>query len=325
MPEVSVLVAVYNAEPWLKVCLDSLLQQTLQAIQVICIDDGSTDGSLALLQEYAKHDERIEVVALSENKGQAHARNQGLKLAKGVYICMVDADDWLAPDALELAVKGFTPQTDCVLFEVVRQYENGRTDIYPLPDFTVLSGTEAFRLTLDWTLHGLYLVRADLHHKYPFDETCRLYSDDNTTLIHYLSSREVRRCAGRYYYRQHRYSSTNRCSVHRFDHLRANESLHRQMVALGMPQSLLDTYEQHRWLVLVDVYMFYHVHGRQLSAQERAYGLSELHRTWGMISRRALQKETTAKFGYRPCRSWSLFRLQEWLYFTLRGFLGKNR
>ena len=325
MPEVSILVAVYNAEPWLKSCLDSLLQQTLTAIQVICVDDASTDGSLDLLQQYARQDARIEVVSLLENQGQAHARNQGLKRSKGRYVCMVDADDWLAPDALELAVKRFEPKTDCVLFEVVRQYEDGHADTYPLPDFTVLSGTEAFRLTLDWTLHGLYLARAELYHQHPYDETCRLYSDDNTTLIHYLVSREVGRCPGRYYYRQHRYSSTNRSSVRRFDHLRANESMHRQMVALGVPQSIIDTYEQHRWLVLVDVYMFYHVHGRELSARERAYGLRELHRVWRNIPHETLKKETTAKFGYRPCRSWRQFRLQEWLYFTLRGFLGKNR
>jgi hypothetical protein len=169
------------------------------------------------------------------------------------------------------------------------------------------------------------MARAELYHEHPYDETCRLYSDDNTTLIHYLVSREVRRCAGRYYYRQHRYSSTNRSSVRRFDHLRANESMHRQMVALGVPQSIIDSYEQHRWLVLVDVYMFYHVHGQELTPAERAYGLSELRRVWATIDRTLLDRRTIAKLGYRPCRTWLLFRLQEWLYFTLRAPLGKNR
>ena len=71
--------------------------------------------------------------------------------------------------------------------------------------------------------------------------------------------------------------------------------------------------------------MFYHVHGSELSDEDRAYGLGELHRVWGGIDRRLLDKKTIAKFGYRPCKSWRMFRLQEWAYFTIRGWFGKNR
>ena len=83
MSKVTVLVAVYNAEAWLARSLDSLLAQTMRDLQIVCIDDASTDGSLQLLQQYAEHDERIEVMALSENHGQAYARNQGLQRAQG--------------------------------------------------------------------------------------------------------------------------------------------------------------------------------------------------------------------------------------------------
>ena len=326
MPKVSILVAVYNAEAFLSECLDSLLGQTLQDIQIICIDDCSTDGSLRLLQEYAARDARIEVISLPENGGQAHARNEGLKRAMGDYICMLDADDWFAPDALERAVAAFEDHTDTVLFDVVMKYDDQREELYQMPAFETLTGTEAFLLSLDWQIHGLYMVRAVIHQQHPYDETCRLYSDDNTTRIHYICSRQVRRCEGRYYYRQHAASATHRSSVRRFDYLRANESMRRQMLALDdVSQEILDAYENHRWLNMIGVYMFYHVHGHELSAADRAYGLSELYRIWASIDRRALKKETIAKFGYRPCQLWWLFRLQEWLYFTLRGFLGKNR
>ena len=325
MPKVSVLVAVYNAETFLPQCLDSLLGQTLRDIQVVCIDDGSTDGSLHLLRRYAAKDSRIEVVALSENKGQAHARNEGLKHATGDFICMLDADDWLSSDALQSAVEAFDDQTDCVLFDVVTWESPQQQSRYPMPSFERLSGEEAFLLSLDWQIHGLYMVRADIHRQHPYDETCRLYSDDNTTRIHYLCSRQVRRCAGCYYYRQHNASATHCSSVLRFDYLRANESMRRQMQALNVSREIMDEYEQCRWLNLIDVCMFYHVHGGELSAADRAYGLSEIRRVWTSIDRHTLKKETIAKFGYRPCISWRLFRLQEWLYFTLRGFLGKNR
>ena len=324
MPKVSVLVAVYNAEDFLPQCLDSLTAQSLEDIQVICVDDCSTDGSLQLLREYAAQDSRIEVIALSENQGQAHARNKGLQYAKGDYICMLDADDWFSSDALEKAVAAFDENTDCVLFEVVMVYDSYREELYQMPAFESLTGTEAFMLSLDWQIHGLYMVRAGIHQQQPYDETCRLYSDDNTTRLHYICSRRVRRCTGRYYYRQHEASATHRSSVRRFDYLRANESMCRQMQVMGVPQQILDEYENHRWLNLIGVYMFYFVHGRELSVADRQYGLSELHRVWTSIDRRVLKKETTAKFGYRPCMSWRMFRLQEWLYFTLRRFLGKN-
>lgn len=323
-PKVTVLIAVYNAEPFLPECLDSLLAQTLGDFQAICIDDGSTDGSLDVLNNYAEKDERIEVIHLQENGGQAHARNLGLMKAEGDIVCMLDADDWLSADALECLYNAFDAETDCVLFDVVMKYPD-REERYPMPPFERLSGEDAFRLSLTWQIHGLYGVRAAIHRQHPYDETCRAYSDDNTTRLHYLASRSVSRCTGIYYYRQHAASVTHQASVRRFDYLRANESMRWQMLEQRADRELLDLYENHRWLNLVDVYMFYHVHGSQLSKEERRYGLQELYRVWATVDRRALRKETTTKFGYRPCRSFRLFRLQEWLYFTLRGFLGRNR
>ena len=101
MTKVTVLVAVYNASAFLSDCLDSLLNQTLRDIQVICIDDCSTDRSLEILQDYAQRDNRIEVIRLNENHGQAYARNEGLKMAKGQYVCFLDADDWWEPSFLQ--------------------------------------------------------------------------------------------------------------------------------------------------------------------------------------------------------------------------------
>ena len=323
-PKITVLIAVYNAKPFLPECLNSLLAQTLNDFQAICIDDGSTDGSLDVLNDYADKDERIEVIHLQKNGGQAHARNMGLMQAEGDIVCMLDADDWLSADALECLYNAFDAETDCVLFDVVMKYPD-HEELYPRPPFEMLTGQEAFRLSLTWQIHGLYGVRTDIHECHPYDDTCRSYSDDNTTRIHYLCSRQVRRCAGRYYYRQHEASVTHQVSVRRFDYLRANESMRLQMQRLGVDKELLALYENHRWLNFIDVYMFYHVHGSELSETERFYGLLELRRVWNTFDRKALTKETTTKFGYHPCFCWPLFRLQEWLYFTLRGFLGRNR
>ena len=327
MAKVSALMAVYNAQQWLSASIGSLISQTMTDWQLICIDDASTDGSLALLREWEQRDKRIEVIALPENGGQAHARNIGLKKAQGDYICFLDADDTLSADALQHAVRVFESheRTDCVLFRV-KIVRDGVETPHLSQTFEVLTGVEAFNKSIDnWQIHGVYMIRAALHHQYLYDETCRSYSDDNTTHLHYYHSREVRYCEGIYYYWMHSTSVSHQVSVRRFDYMRANESLKRQLVEIGVSKEILANYENQRWLILIDCYMFYHVHGSELTAEERHYGLSELHRIWATINRTLLKKETTAKFGYRPCLYWFLFRLQEWMYFTLRGFLGKNR
>ena len=326
MAKVTVLMAVFNAQQWLSESLESLTAQTMTDWQLICIDDASTDGSLALLREWEQRDKRIEVIALSENGGQAHARNIGLLKAQGDYICFLDADDTLSADALQQAVSMFESheRTDCVLFRV-RLVHDGVESPLPSQTFDVLCGMEAFRRSISgWQIHGVYMVRATLHRQYPYDETCRSYSDDNTTHLHYFHSREVRCCEGIYYYRMHSSSVTHQASVRRFDLLRANESLKRQLKDMDISQDLLAIFENRRWLNLIDCYMFYHVHGSEMSTENRSYGLSELRRIWQTIDRTLLNKETITKFGYRPCASWLLFRLQEWLYFTLRDLLGKN-
>lgn len=324
MAKVTVLVAVYNASAYLKECLDSLLNQTLRDIQIICIDDCSTDNSLSILHDYMKADPRIEVIHLDENHGQAFARNEGLKQAKGEYVCFLDADDWYSCDALEQAVNGFSHEgVDTVLFNVSMDYAD-HSEFCPLPDFDSLSGEEAFRMSLTWQIHGVYMVRASIHQRFPYDTTCRLYSDDNTTRLHYLHSRRVGWCRGVYHYRQHSSSATHQVSVRRFDYLKANESMKSVLLQLKVSRDILSLYENHRWLNLVGVYMFYFVHGKALKEGERQWGLQELHRTWATIDRTLLDQNTTKKFGYRVMPTWTLFRLQEWLYFTLRGFLGKN-
>ena len=83
MPKVSVLTAVYNSEKYLRTCLDSLLAQTLSDAEFICIDDGSTDSSLSILQAYAQQDCRFRILHFAENRGMAIARNEALKVAKG--------------------------------------------------------------------------------------------------------------------------------------------------------------------------------------------------------------------------------------------------
>ena len=99
-PKVSVIIPVYNVEQYLRECLDSVVNQTLKDIEIICVNDGSTDNSLVILEEYAAKDERIKIVN-KENGGLSSARNCAIPLARGEYIGFVDSDDWIDLDFYE--------------------------------------------------------------------------------------------------------------------------------------------------------------------------------------------------------------------------------
>ncbi len=100
MALVSVIVPVYNTEKYVSRCLDSILGQTLGDMEIICVDDGSTDSSPAILREYAKKDSRLRVIT-KENQGLVAARKTGVKEASGKYIGYVDSDDWIEPEMYE--------------------------------------------------------------------------------------------------------------------------------------------------------------------------------------------------------------------------------
>jgi len=99
-PKVSVIIPVYNLEQYLRRSLDSVTRQTLMDIEIICINDGSDDGSLAILREYEKADPRIRVID-KKNEGQGLARNIGIDMARGEYLGFVDGDDWIEADMYE--------------------------------------------------------------------------------------------------------------------------------------------------------------------------------------------------------------------------------
>lgn len=100
VPKVSVVIPVYNVEKYVRECLDSIVGQTLKEIEIICVDDGSTDHSLDILKEYGEKDSRIFVMT-QENRGASSARNHGVDLASGEYLYFMDGDDILEKDALE--------------------------------------------------------------------------------------------------------------------------------------------------------------------------------------------------------------------------------
>lgn len=100
-PLISVIIPVYNVEPYLHKCIDSVLNQTFKDLELILVDDGSTDNSGKICEEYALKDNRV-IVIHQNNSGQSSARNNGFKISNGEYICFLDSDDWYSENALEV-------------------------------------------------------------------------------------------------------------------------------------------------------------------------------------------------------------------------------
>ncbi len=117
MTKVSIIVPFHNVEKYIEQCLESLVNQTLTDIEIICIDDASTDASRDIVKGFMRKDERITLLNTEKPSGQSTARNMGLEVAKGDYIGFVDSDDWVEPDMFEKmynkAVEGDTDITMC--------------------------------------------------------------------------------------------------------------------------------------------------------------------------------------------------------------------
>lgn len=115
-PKVSVILPVYNVDKYLRQCLDSVIGQTLKEIEIICVDDGSTDASLEILREYEKKDPRVKIIC-QKNSGAGAARNNGMAIAQGKYLSFLDSDDFFEFDMLEKAYEKISEQkADIVVF-----------------------------------------------------------------------------------------------------------------------------------------------------------------------------------------------------------------
>ena len=172
--KVSIIVPVYNVEKYLPRCLDALLNQTLKDIEVICINDCSPDGSLNILQEYAKKDERLKVISLKENAGGSHARNLGIEHAKGKYIGFTDSDDWVDLNFYEkLYQKAEAENFDVVKAALKNVFDDGK-EIFS--NLNLAIEDNKFNFTYEFTT-AIYRKDFILKHGLRFPENVRTFED----------------------------------------------------------------------------------------------------------------------------------------------------
>jgi len=134
MASVSIIIPVFNAEDYLEECLDSVVNQTLKDIEIICVNDGSEDNSLEILNNYAKNDKRFVIIS-QENQGQGVARNKGLDLVKSDYFCFLDSDDKLELDAIEKSYNlAKDKDLDFVMFRMIN-FDDDKEEFYKTPGY----------------------------------------------------------------------------------------------------------------------------------------------------------------------------------------------
>lgn len=166
---ISVVVPVYNVELYLKECLDSIINQSYRDLEIILIDDGSTDMSGEICDEYSKKDDRIIVIHQS-NQGSASAKNAGLRKTSGEYLSFVDSDDFLQEDAYEFMVKQLEARHADIIQCCFRMlYQKSNREVNNIVDIQTLDTSEFLELfTKDWTCGLLW---DKLYKRHIFEDT----------------------------------------------------------------------------------------------------------------------------------------------------------
>lgn len=221
-PVVSIIVPVFNVEKYIAQCLNSLTSQTLRNIEIICINDCSTDGSLQILQEYADKDNRIIVIDLPVNIKQGGARNVGIKKAKASFLGFVDSDDWVALDMYEkLYTAALENKADMVCSDYY-QYNNKndiRLQINCDPKVFALSTDERNKhIVLGGCRLYTNIIKKDIfiQNKIEFPEEL-FYEDNAIVAALYLSAHKlVKDNHPYYYYRCDNASTTRSYNNYRF-------------------------------------------------------------------------------------------------------------
>lgn len=124
---ISVIIPVFNVEKYIHVCLNSILNQSYEDFEVICIDDASTDSSLQILEYFAKKDSRIKILKNDSNKGPGYTRNRGLNISKGKYIAFLDGDDWFSSNAFKILLEKIEKDNlDVLMFRNIVYYQDSK-------------------------------------------------------------------------------------------------------------------------------------------------------------------------------------------------------
>ena len=208
MPKVSVIIPVYNAENYLTRCLDSVCNQTLEDIEIICVNDCSPDNSLIILQDYAQRDPRIKIINREQNGGESAARNTGIEAATGEYIAFLDNDDAIDKDFYEkLYTKGIAENADISKGEFYT-IEYNKTKVFDTSNTQIRRYNSKLRFS-DYWWQAIYKKKLIDKFKLHLTEGCPLGADLLFTNQAVLAANKIALTDNTYYQYYHREDSGN--------------------------------------------------------------------------------------------------------------------
>lgn len=145
-PLVSIVIPVYNVERYLRQCLDSVVNQTYKNLEIVCVNDGSPDRSIEILEQYAERDSRLKVITI-ENRGLSGARNVGTEACTGEFLIYLDSDDWVDLNTVELAVDAMMENSaDLVLWNYSKEYNQSSQPVKVFSERTLYEDDNYIRL-----------------------------------------------------------------------------------------------------------------------------------------------------------------------------------
>lgn len=292
MIKFSFIMAAYNAEKYINEAIKSVLKQTYENWELVIVNDGSTDCTGDIIEEYAQSDPRIKVIHQKNSGTAAAARNTALKYITGDYIQMLDADDLVKEDLLytynqklqEYEFDILVP--NCICFE-----NNNLEEIFwekypPGREYgQVLDGQTGFKLSLDWTIHGVFLVKAEIISKIKYEPTL-VNGDELTTRKVLFNAEKIGFVKSFYYYRRNLKSTTkNEKNKYRmYESVLTDINIYNYAVQCDMTPEIINMCS----CLLVRSFcghcrMFYKEHNHE--SEERKYAGSILLKTFNFITR----------------------------------------
>ena len=232
-PAISIIIPVYNAEKYLKECLDSIVSQTMRSIEIICINDGSVDDSLNILKKYAKQDSRIHIYN-QENSGVSVARNVGIQAARGECIIFIDADDYVDIKMMEILWENYKKyQADIIVFggvsfphtEWVDKKLATKDSIYEFNSINALF-YETGSIPFLW--NKLFKLKLLKQKKLAFDANYALGEDQIFQFLLFPAARKIQYISNKFYH--YRVGNANSAMSHFGNKFKLKNNIHLQIV-----------------------------------------------------------------------------------------------
>lgn len=233
IPTFSFIMPLFNAEKWMKTAISSIINQSSSDWEAILINDGSSDHTLSILEEYQSKFPNKFLIKTISNSGPAKARRIGAELSSGKYVLFLDSDDYVSVDYIQQighVLKSY-PEVDMIIPELMSEKRNGSWEsfnkIFKLKQGQILKGNEAFRRTFPWSIHGFAGYKRSL-----FLEASegnldfnRYNADEFVTRVYLLKCKQIVISAGQYFHKSNSFSLTKKISINKLGFLATEKRL----------------------------------------------------------------------------------------------------